>query len=38
MTSLSILSDPEKESPSIVVTPTHTIADISPLLYGGFTE
>ncbi|KAI0133670.1 glycoside hydrolase superfamily [Xylariales sp. AK1849] len=38
MTTLTILPDEEAKSPLISLNPTHTIADIDPLIYGGFTE
>ncbi|KAI1871154.1 uncharacterized protein JN550_004599 [Neoarthrinium moseri] len=38
MTTLTILSDEEAKAPLISLNPTHTIADIDPLIYGGFTE
>ncbi|KAI0174406.1 glycoside hydrolase superfamily [Pestalotiopsis sp. NC0098] len=38
MTTLTVLSDEEAKSPLISLNPTHTIADIDPLIYGGFTE
>lgn len=36
MTSLTEIRD--DESPSITVSPKHTVADINPMIYGGFTE
>ncbi|KAF3018440.1 hypothetical protein E8E14_005561 [Neopestalotiopsis sp. 37M] len=38
MTTLTVLSDEEAKSPLISLNPTHTVADIDPLIYGGFTE
>ncbi|KAK6207096.1 hypothetical protein LQW54_007525 [Pestalotiopsis sp. IQ-011] len=38
MTTLTVLSDEEAKSPLISLNPAHTIADIDPLIYGGFTE
>ncbi|KAH8649796.1 alpha-l-arabinofuranosidase [Xylariales sp. PMI_506] len=40
MTTLTIQSDEEFQSqpPRISLDPAHTIADIDPLIYGGFTE
>ncbi|KAK6066381.1 alpha-L-arabinofuranosidase [Seiridium cupressi] len=37
-TTLTILPDEEAKSPLISLNPTHTVADIDPLIYGGFTE
>jgi alpha-L-arabinofuranosidase len=38
MTTLTILPDEEAKTPLISLNPTHTISDIDPLIYGGFTE
>lgn len=38
MTTITALSVEEEDSPSISFSPSHTIADITPLMYGGFTE
>ena len=36
MTSLTKIRD--DQTPSITVSSKHTVADINPLIYGGFTE
>ena len=38
MTTLTIVPDEDAKSTSTSFNPTHTIADIDPLIYGGFTE
>ncbi|KAH8879241.1 alpha-l-arabinofuranosidase [Thozetella sp. PMI_491] len=38
MTTLTVLPDDKAELPSISLNVAHTIADINPLIYGGFTE
>jgi alpha-L-arabinofuranosidase len=38
MTTLTVLADEESKSPSISLDQTHTIDEINPLIYGGFTE
>lgn len=38
MTTFTPLPKGHEASPSISFNPEHTIADINPLIYGGFTE
>jgi hypothetical protein len=38
MTTLTVLQDEESKSPLISLNPVHTIGDIDPMIYGGFTE
>jgi alpha-L-arabinofuranosidase len=38
MTTLTIVPDEEAKSTLISFNPAHTVADIDPLIYGGFTE
>lgn len=38
MTTLTLLRDGDAENTAISLDISHTIADIDPLIYGGFTE
>ncbi|SPO07366.1 probable Probable alpha-N-arabinofuranosidase C [Cephalotrichum gorgonifer] len=38
MTTLTLLSVEEEDTPSISLNAANTVADINPLIYGGFTE